>query len=445
MSQTLRILGVIALAMTLSPLALAQSAKTSANPDRPAVAASGDVVNYARGGVTVYTDRPTFEGDNPGLPTEDFEEAASLGCTSFDGPLNSATSNEWFSPGDILDGINITTNPIDVGNIFISDVGCFDADSWWIGNNFNNQDLIMEFDPAVNAVGFDFDLDNVGNTTTIEALDAGGNVLGSTTISGTVPTFRGFAGGAIASVVVRTSLSTEWAEVDNIRFGGGGGGECEQSISATLDDPTPSPGQTITFAVTVSNDAASAATLDLWIDASGPANLRKRLARGTLPAGATVTRNVRVRVPGNAPSGAYAVDLNIGDFGADDICDTASFTVTVSAPRMGAGASDTEWEAAVEGDFFAAASATTTDNGVAVAPNPFARQTAISYEVAAASDVRLAVYDVLGREVAVLVDARQEAGTHRATFDASGLAAGTYVYRLVVGSDVQTGRLTLAN
>src|SRR5690606_38011472 len=94
------------------------------------------------------------------------------------------------------------------------------------------------------------------------------------------------------------------------------GGGCEQSISATLDDPTPSPGQTITFAVTVSNDAASAATLDLWIDASGPANLRKRLARGTLPAGATVTRNVRVRVPGNAPSGAYAVDLNIGDFGA---------------------------------------------------------------------------------------------------------------------------------
>src|SRR5690606_30772762 len=154
-------------------------------------------------------------------------------------------------------------------------------------------------------------------------------------------------------------------------------------------------------------------------------------------------RNVRVRVPGNAPSGAYAVDLNIGDFGADDICDTASFTVTVSAPRMGAGASDTEWEATVEGDPFAA-SATTAGAGVAVAPNPFARQTAISYEVAAASDVRLAVYDVLGREVAVLVDARQEAGAHRATFDASGLAAGTYVYRLVVGNDVQTGRLTLA-
>src|SRR5690606_30247168 len=133
---------------------------------------------------------------------------------------------------------------------------------------------------------------------------------------------------------------------------GGGGPGCEQSITATLDDPTPNPGQTITFAVTVTNNGASPAPLDLWIDASGPANLRKRLASGTLPPGVTFSTNVRVRVPGNAPSGAYNVDLNIGDFGADDICDTASFTVTVSAPRMGAGASDTEWEATVEGDFF---------------------------------------------------------------------------------------------
>src|SRR5690606_36928455 len=445
MANALRSLGAIALLMALTPLTFAQSAKTSASPDRAEVASTAEVINYTTRGFTVYTNEATFDADFPGLPNETFEEATPPGCSAFDGPLNSATNNAWFSPGDILPGLTITTNPTTSPDIFIADTGCFDADSWWIGNNNNTNDLVLQFDPAVNAVGFDVDLDNVGNTTTIEALDAGGNVLGSTTISGTVPTFRGFAGGAIASVVVRTSLSTEWAEVDNIRFGGGGGGECEQSISATLDDPTPSPGQTITFAVTVSNDAASAATLDLWIDASGPANLRRRLARGTLPAGATVTRNVRVRVPGNAPSGAYAVDLNIGDFGSDDICDTASFTVTVSAPRMGAGASDTEWEAAVEGDFFAAASATTAGASAVVAPNPFARQTAISYEVAAASDVRLAVYDVLGREVAVLVDARQEAGAHRATFDASGLAAGTYVYRLVVGNDVQTGRLTLAH
>src|SRR5690606_4365018 len=100
MANALRTLAVAALVVGLTPLAFAQSAKTTASQDRPDVAASDDVVNYARGGVTVYTSRATFEGDNPGLPTEDFEEAAgTLACTAFDGPVNSATNNQFFSPG----------------------------------------------------------------------------------------------------------------------------------------------------------------------------------------------------------------------------------------------------------------------------------------------------------------------------------------------------------
>jgi len=213
-----------------------------------------------------------------------------------------------------------------------------------------------------------------------------------------------------------------------------GGGGCEQSLSATLDDTTPAPGQVITFNVTVANNDNAPAPLDLWLVADGPVDRTVRLGRGTLPAGATVTRNVRLRIPGNTPSGTYALDLNIGGF-PSDVCDTVEFTLTVSAPATGGG---TEFE--VLDDFFAAEASA---SGPSVAPNPFARQTQISYEAAAATDVRLAVYDVLGREVAVLVDGRQEAGAHRATFDASGLAAGTYVYRLTVGSEVQTGRLTL--
>jgi len=40
------------------------------------------------------------------------------------------------------------------------------------------------------------------------------------------------------------------------------------------------------------------------------------------------------------------------------------------------------------------------------------------------------VYDLLGREVAVLVDGKREAGTYHDAFDASGLASGVYIYRL---------------
>jgi subtilisin-like proprotein convertase family protein len=222
---------------------------------------------------------------------------------------------------------------------------------------------------------------------------------------------------------------------------GSGGGGCEQSLSATLSNSSPPAGSTITFTVTVTNSAASSASLDLWLDATGPVSRRFRLASGTLPAGVTVTRNVPVRIPGAAPAGSYSLDLNIGDFATDDICDTVNFPITVTAPVVGGDTSaSAQWEADAS-DFFSADAAT---QAVTVAPNPFVGQTRIAYEVEVASDVRLAVYDVLGREVAVLVDANVQAGSHTATFDARGLAAGTYVYRLVVGNDVQTGRLTLA-
>ena len=63
-------------------------------------------------------------------------------------------------------------------------------------------------------------------------------------------------------------------------------------------------------------------------------------------------------------------------------------------------------------------------------PNPFNPTTTIEFAVERAQDVRLAVYDLLGREVAVLVDGQQPAGTFRVTFDATELTSGLYLYRL---------------
>ena len=63
-------------------------------------------------------------------------------------------------------------------------------------------------------------------------------------------------------------------------------------------------------------------------------------------------------------------------------------------------------------------------------PNPFNPGTTITYELPRASEVRLSVYDILGREVSVLVNGRVDAGSHRARFDGSGLASGVYMYRL---------------
>ncbi|RPH36777.1 T9SS C-terminal target domain-containing protein, partial [bacterium] len=60
-----------------------------------------------------------------------------------------------------------------------------------------------------------------------------------------------------------------------------------------------------------------------------------------------------------------------------------------------------------------------------------------------ASQVKLVVYDLLGREVAVLVDGKREAGTYHDAFDGSGLASGMYVYRLRAGSFVQARTMLL--
>lgn len=67
-------------------------------------------------------------------------------------------------------------------------------------------------------------------------------------------------------------------------------------------------------------------------------------------------------------------------------------------------------------------------------PNPFNPTTVVRYRLPVAGSVRLAVYDLLGREVSVLVNERREAGVHDVTFDGTGLSSGTYFYRIQVGT-----------
>jgi hypothetical protein len=76
-------------------------------------------------------------------------------------------------------------------------------------------------------------------------------------------------------------------------------------------------------------------------------------------------------------------------------------------------------------------------------PNPFNPNTTIRYELPGASHVRLSVFDILGREVSVLVDEKRDAGVYEVRFDGSALASGMYVYRLKAGDFVQSRRFVL--
>jgi hypothetical protein len=76
-------------------------------------------------------------------------------------------------------------------------------------------------------------------------------------------------------------------------------------------------------------------------------------------------------------------------------------------------------------------------------PNPFNALTTIRYEIPEFSTVRLTIYDLTGREVAVLVDREQGAGVRTVTWDASQVASEVYFYRLVAGKQQITRKLVV--
>ncbi|MDZ7766498.1 MAG: T9SS type A sorting domain-containing protein [Melioribacteraceae bacterium] len=76
-------------------------------------------------------------------------------------------------------------------------------------------------------------------------------------------------------------------------------------------------------------------------------------------------------------------------------------------------------------------------------PNPFNPTTVINYSVPLESKVKLIVYDVLGKEIAKLVNEEKSAGSYKVEFDASSLSSGIYFYTLTAGNFSETRKMML--
>ncbi len=76
-------------------------------------------------------------------------------------------------------------------------------------------------------------------------------------------------------------------------------------------------------------------------------------------------------------------------------------------------------------------------------PNPFNPSTTLQFDLARAGDVRLTVFDVLGKEVASLVDSRMNAGVHSVEFEGEKFASGVYFARLSAGNLAMTRKMVL--
>ncbi len=76
-------------------------------------------------------------------------------------------------------------------------------------------------------------------------------------------------------------------------------------------------------------------------------------------------------------------------------------------------------------------------------PNPFNPTTVIKYSLPKQSKVILKVYDILGREILILVNKEQNEGIHSVIFNASGLSSGLYFYQLIAGNSLETKKMIL--
>jgi hypothetical protein len=76
-------------------------------------------------------------------------------------------------------------------------------------------------------------------------------------------------------------------------------------------------------------------------------------------------------------------------------------------------------------------------------PNPFNPTSAIRYSIPEASFATIKVYDMLGNEVATLINEEQPAGNYEVDFNAAGLSSGMYLYRLQAGNFVEVKKMIL--
>ncbi len=228
---------------------------------------------------------------------------------------------------------------------------------------------------------------------------------------------------------------------------GSGGG---LTVTASANPTVIPAGSSTTIAVQIANTTNQAVPLDLWVVVKANNNpvLTRRIGGGTLPANTSVIRSFMLSAPRGTPPGPYTVCTNVGDFPTLVLASDAVDVTVTGAPLVSSTGSALDFAVEAltgnvfmeDGQVLLASSASAT----AVAyPNPFVRLTRIAFSLNAPAEVRLAVYDVLGREVAVLTDGLAAAGHHEATFDAAGFPSGTYLWRLEAGHTVETGRLTL--
>ncbi|MBU1651831.1 T9SS type A sorting domain-containing protein, partial [bacterium] len=193
-------------------------------------------------------------------------------------------------------------------------------------------------------------------------------------------------------------------------------------------------GGSFEYTITIENHQSTSINCGVWMDVALPnGNVFPLLnVPVTLPASQAISRPREQTVPPDAPPGVYAYQAHIGDYPTAWSSSQISFIKIGETNNRGL---LVDWPAS-EPIFNTEKLQNSSPSGFKLGayPNPFNPTTTLSYELRVAGSVLLNVYDIQGCEVAKLVDDYRDAGVHEVTFDASGLASGVYLYRLIHAS-----------
>ncbi len=208
----------------------------------------------------------------------------------------------------------------------------------------------------------------------------------------------------------------------------------------------PAGGGFITFDASIVNQSSDPMVFDGWTElilpngnTYGPMALRSNIS---IAPGQVILRQSTQLVPGSAPAGVYTYVCNAGTY-PDTVVDDDNFQFTKLAgnvaPNHNQGWACYGWDD--EKSHITNHKSKITN--LAVSPNPFNPATNINFTLPEAGEVTLSVFDVTGREVAILANDWLNSGAHQVVFNGSDLASGVYFYTLQAGDFRMTKKVVL--
>ncbi len=201
--------------------------------------------------------------------------------------------------------------------------------------------------------------------------------------------------------------------------------------------PVPAGGGFITFDVYLANNETGSKNFDLWIEIPPqviPPSVPNRNL--TFPGGFSLTRpGMPWPIPASWPAGNYVMIWNIGILSSLNVWASDSFPFIKSAASNGINLPEWALDYDPLDQLFVNTGidepATVTEFALyGNYPNPFNPTTTISFALPEASHVQLAIFDIQGRKVEVIINGQRDAGNHEITWDASTLPSGIYFYSI---------------